>query len=153
MSADNDQYHSLMKQLSEETGQDLMPDEHGVLTLDDGDIRISIESQPAEPSIYFYSAIKAVDISCGSDLAEALQHNLFGQDVPGSWIALDRETNQLLLCYAAQKATATPDSLMSIVVSLADTVWKLRADKAPHDALPDAALDIAGGHDFSVIRA
>lgn len=152
MSADIDPYLALMQQLSIETGQDLTPDANGVLTLEDGDIAISIESQPSEPSIYVHGVIDTVDMTESQALAEALRYNLFRQDVPGSWIALDPETNQLLLCHAAQKSTATPDSLMTMVVSLADAVRRMRAKRQHDETVQAAGPSVTYPNDFSVIR-
>ncbi|MEN3386726.1 MAG: hypothetical protein V7608_6770 [Hyphomicrobiales bacterium] len=122
----------VLSELGASIGADLKPDANGVVTLAIGDdVALSIEVPADSDFVYFHGSVKRLG---GSDrvaaLEDAMERNLFGLSMSGAWLALDRSSGELLLCYSSLAAGVDADKLLGTLEALAATVRALRQEES-----------------------
>lgn len=136
MSTSKNRFANVFKELGSMIGADVMPDENGVVTLNVGDdVALSIEVPPDSAFIYFHSPVQRLTAADRAlALEAAMQKNLFGLAVSGAWLALDKASDELLLCYSALGDDLSADRLINIIDALGEAVREARSGKpVPQD--------------------
>jgi hypothetical protein len=136
---------NIFRDLGASIGADVMPDEHGVVTLHVGDdVELSVEVPDESAFVYFHSPVRR--LVAGSRAAEIeglMRQNLFRLPVSGAWLALDAEADEILLCYAAPAQDLTADKLASIIEALSEAVREVRSEQGAGDgADEDHSLNV-----------
>src|SRR5262245_33047844 len=100
MTAVQNRFANIFRELGSSIGADIMPDEHGVVTLLVGDdVALSVEVPQDSAFIYFHSPVQRLTgADRARELESAMRKNLFGLPVSGAWLALDSSSDELLLC-------------------------------------------------------
>jgi len=120
----------VLSELGASVGADLAPDANGVVTLAFGDdVTLALEVPADSDFVYFHSTVKRLG---GADrvaaLESAMERNLFGLPMSGAWLALDRSSDELTLCYSLLAASVDADRLSGTLEALAATVRALRQE-------------------------
>lgn len=132
MISDKDPFLNLLRELGELAGDDLAPNEHRLTTLTFDGVDISLENPAQSPFLYFHAPIKRLSSDSAHELGEAMKLNLFHLPLTGSWLALDAETEELVLCFSAPLETTTAANLGSTIQVLASAVTDLRHESQMH---------------------
>lgn len=143
MSFDQDSLGEALHELGTRIGQDCMPDPSGVVSFTAGDLTLSIEARPTDDTAYFHVAIRRLSEMPPDVLGAAMAYNLFRQPLPGSWLALDGETDELVLCYAAAKAGLDADRILALLDALAEAAEAIAVGLGRAEA-PAAAEPMLG---------
>lgn len=118
-------------ELGARVGQDCMPDPNGVVTFTADHLQLSIETKPTDDHAYFHVPVGRLAEMPRGALRTALEYNLFQQPLTGSWLALDRETDELVLCLAVPKAGLDADTLATVLDGLAEAAARVAGSLAP----------------------
>src|SRR5262249_5726418 len=145
---------SRIKQALSELGAaidaDLTPDENGVvaLTVED-DVMLSIEVPADSDFVYFHATVKRLGgKDRAAELEDAMERNLFGLSMSGTWLALDRESDELLLCYSLLAADVDADKLSGTIEALAATVDALRHEESGQRGDGDDSQSLSAADDL-----
>src|SRR5579859_4274583 len=113
MLSDRQKAQDALHGLGAELGTQLAFDENGVITFEfTDDVTCSIEQPADSDQIFYYAAVFRMPASDRERvLADALALNLFHLALPGSALALDRESDEIVLCCSVHCETLTPDNL------------------------------------------
>ena len=120
----------VLSELGASVGADLTPDANGVVTLAFGDdVTLAIEVPADSDFVYFHGTVKRLGSTDRvAALEDAMERNLFGLSMSGAWLALDRSSDELLLCYSSLAAGVDADKLSATLEALAATVRALRQE-------------------------
>jgi hypothetical protein len=134
----------VLSELGASAGADLTPDANGVVTLAFGDdVSLSIEVPADSDFIYFHATVKRLgSTNRVAALEDAMERNLFGLSMSGAWLALDRSSDELLLCYSLLAAGVDADKLSG---TLEATVRALRQEVSEQQGDDSTqSLDMSG---------
>jgi hypothetical protein len=139
----------VLGELGASVGADLTPDANGVVTLAFGDdVTLAIEVHADSDFVYFHGTVKRLgSIDRGAALEDAMERNLFGLSMSGAWLALDRSSDELLLCYSSLAAGVDADKLSATLEALAATVRALRQE-VPEQGRDGDTQSLAGSDHF-----
>lgn len=124
-------------------GTQLSLGDDGLLTMTFADdIACTVEVPEDADFAYLHAPVARVPPAAREEtLAGALARNLFTLGVPGGALALDRESDELVLCCTLPAEGLTPDSLGDVVLAMVEEVRELRvalADAPTAAATADA---------------
>ncbi len=131
-----------LAEIGKEFGLALALDGNDVVTLEfSDDISCAIEAPTGSERIFFHANVCVVPRSKRErTLAIAMKHNLFQQSLPGSWLALDGETDAIVLCATIPAAMVEPDLLADFLAAMVSEVKSARAAVAATDDDAEASL-------------
>ncbi len=129
MLIDGDILAEVLRELGEQIGEDCTPDQNGIVSFSTGSMIVSIETRPTDDVAFFHAPVGRLSELPRDVVLAALEWNLFAQPMPESWLAFDRETDELILCHAAPKSGLGPHRILTILGDLAATAEHL------HDTL------------------
>lgn len=110
------------------TGASLTLDDRGVCSLEFGDnIECTVEVPPGSDLVYLHSEVVRVSAYDRSALYEdALALNLYGLETGGAFLALDRDSDRLVLCFNQPAEALDPERFAELVANFVETVERLR---------------------------
>lgn len=110
-------------------GTPLALDDDGLLTMTFADdIACTVEVPEDADFAYLHAPVARVPPAGREEtLAAALARNLFTLGVPGAALALDRESDELVLCCTLPVEGLAPDGLGDVVLAMVEEVRELRA--------------------------
>jgi hypothetical protein len=145
------QAENALKQLGSAIGTPLAFDDNSVIALEfAGDVTCSIEAPHDADRVFFYAPVlRLPSANLAQVLEDALALNLFKLSIASSALALDRETDGLVLCYSVPAETLGPETLSGILGEIVSEVQRVRATIAEggEASAPNPASE--GDHDFS----
>ncbi|MET0483859.1 MAG: CesT family type III secretion system chaperone [Aestuariivirgaceae bacterium] len=117
-----------LRELSQSLGRTLELDHNGTLALEfEGGETCTIEAPDWENLVYFFARVMPVDPRSREAMLEwALVANVEEIDLPGAFIALDRESDILLVCYRVDAEGLDAERLSLLLTSLIEAARILR---------------------------
>jgi Tir chaperone protein (CesT) family len=117
-----------LRELSQSLGRTLELDHNGTLALEfEGGETCTIEAPDWENLVYFFAHVMPVDPRSREAMLEwALVANVEEIDLPGAFIALDRESDILLVCYRVDAEGLDAERLSLLLTSLIEAARILR---------------------------
>ncbi|CAM2063838.1 Type III secretion system chaperone [Sulfidibacter corallicola] len=148
MSIQAQQINQWLNELSQGSAEPLTLDEDGRCTLVADDVELVVSTTPT--SDQFFINLSVVDLpESGQELfyRQALTFNLFQQDTRGASLAIDPQSNEMVLCYTHAIEGTELNHFNNIVQNLIETTKSLRtqleqtvrdAANAPQPSAPAA---------------
>lgn len=151
----NDPLNAMLDDLGAMIGQDCAFDSNGVVTFEINGRQVSLEACSGDETVAFHTPIgRLPEFSAGrspNDPADvmraALVFNLFRQPLAGSWLALEDDSEELLLCLSAAKGDLRAEGLADILTGLAEAADRTRAalvaaGRSIDDAIPETYIRV-----------
>ena len=109
-------------------GLDLAPDEQGLVRLVfPGEVDCTIETAPETGRLHYHFTVDRPGPEAPASLwRDLLSLNAFELPLPDAWLALEAETEEVLLCGGAPLAGVTADSLVGALGAAAELARNLR---------------------------
>jgi len=117
-----------LSELSQSLGRNLELDHNGTLALEfEGGETCTIEAPDWENLVFLFAPVIPVDIRSREAMLEwALVANVEQIELPGAFLALDRASDSLLVCYRVDAGGLDAERLSSLVTTLIESARLLR---------------------------
>jgi hypothetical protein len=125
----SEQIDRALNEIGEAFGARLVFDEHRIATIEcANDVLCSIEAPRDAAHVYFHAPVTRLPkVGREAALQHGLRLNLFCLSLPGSSVALDETSDELILCYAEPGDAIDAGRLAGIMTALVEQVGALRA--------------------------